>query len=539
MRWGCRTGSVDTIRLTVKYGADVNIVGDENLTGAKILTLSLAAKHRRADAFECLLRLGSWFHDVDLPPDIRAQQASHLVTHVCKCAASNNQSERDVVRIFYDWALDWQVKRCGHGPDVYWPLVKLIASGVSVDVVRLLLDRGADVNRLDSYKHITFLSPLSAAIFANSADVFRLLISRGANIHGTPLSKPTFGCLHVPVFAAAHMIATSEHGIEMMRLCLDNGADINQTVLLVGLPSGIVYEHSRWNCDRYPQSYLGTPIWVFLDSITSWSEDSVPDLIEALDFLHEQKASTATPAVGFPHYYEGPIYPQFLQPVKLLEMLLNKWYVRILRLPRGLEVIATLINHGAAEDTTWFLVRYSLRSPWPFLGSKRLDREQVWEGLAKLAETFITNLPPDQLNKVLCGYINELWLENRRVIRLNEAVIGFMLAAGANINARFGALGMEAPGGKTILQMICAELNTPVPGRGLRPHSTNGLLRFLISREADPHLLFQGKTCFDILLEDLGRYHIDTQEELIAWTRILMGDRGVIPRGTSHWLEGP
>ncbi|CAH8772651.1 ankyrin repeat domain-containing protein [Paenibacillus dendritiformis] len=89
-----------------------------------------------------------------------------------------------------------------------------------VDVVRTLLDRGADVNALScsAISIIPSNTALHAAIAgARDREVIQLLLERGAN--PALLDSNGHTCLHVAVL--------HDDGIELIRLLLDHGADAN------------------------------------------------------------------------------------------------------------------------------------------------------------------------------------------------------------------------------------------------------------------------------------------------------------------------
>ena len=90
----------------------------------------------------------------------------------------------------------------------------------SPEVIRWLIERGADVNEQDSNGE----TGLCWAVMRGRYDVAKVLLECGAD--------PNLGC---PIFG----LATSEHvqdPIALAKLLLDYGADINQPFLVEGLP---------------------------------------------------------------------------------------------------------------------------------------------------------------------------------------------------------------------------------------------------------------------------------------------------------------
>ncbi len=104
---------------------------------------------------------------------------------------------KDMVRLLLD-----------NGADVRY--LSWAAAEGHTDIVRLLLDKGADVN----FGHQG--SPLSWAAFKGHTDIVRLLLDKGADVEG----KRDFN--------TSPLILAAEGGHkDIVRLLLDNGADIN------------------------------------------------------------------------------------------------------------------------------------------------------------------------------------------------------------------------------------------------------------------------------------------------------------------------
>ncbi len=90
------------------------------------------------------------------------------------------------------------------------------AGGTSVELVRLLLDAKADIGMQESYAGRT------ALFLARLPQTVRLLIDRGADVNAVDRYGST------ALFRAAEMQANFlEDGLEIMRILLVNGADVN------------------------------------------------------------------------------------------------------------------------------------------------------------------------------------------------------------------------------------------------------------------------------------------------------------------------
>ena len=101
---------------------------------------------------------------------------------------------------------------CGPSHDLFVELFIACGEG-QVDAARLLLDKGADVNRADYHGS----TPLHLACAAGHLDVARLLLEKGAEVDRATESGYT------PLYAAC------THGrVGVARLLLDKGADVNK-----------------------------------------------------------------------------------------------------------------------------------------------------------------------------------------------------------------------------------------------------------------------------------------------------------------------
>jgi hypothetical protein len=179
------------------------------------------------------------------------------------------------------FGLDEQAKEAGQGPDIHTPLIRAIKAGAPQDIVQVLLERGADPNRVYADFHSKYcVSPLSAAVLTGATDTFRLLLSKGAHINGRQLiGGRSAQARHLPIFAAAYSLARAQNAeayfsaATMLRLCVESGADINAVSRLTGTRHGyFLYIDSRirrvW-LER-DDFFEGTPLHVFIDAITLW-----------------------------------------------------------------------------------------------------------------------------------------------------------------------------------------------------------------------------------------------------------------------------
>lgn len=182
-------------------------------------------------------------------------------------------------------------------------------------VVHYLLDRGADPNLLHFVKYNNdyecpygIMTPLSAAISARSPSMARLLLERGADIRGPPITKESKTwdwVAHIPIFAAVQVMAEQDSR-DMVELCLEYGADINQCAV-VGYNGGY--------CNV-------TPVLIYLYYVMDLFEGKADDALmpaDGLAFLLEKGAS-----LNIPHQMPniGITTAQYRYPPRALDILI-------------------------------------------------------------------------------------------------------------------------------------------------------------------------------------------------------------------------
>lgn len=347
-------------------------------------------------------------------------------------------------------------------PELYDPLARLVRAGAPVDLVRLLLDRGADPNGRGEGPEGA-LSPLSAAVLAGSAPVFALLLERGADINGRKLGRrgqegdekgkdpetaattrtgmavsewPPFRVFFIPSFAAAYAMARRHpRARSMMQLCLEAGADINE---------GVLVRRRMWRgipmSGGWLENTVLTVLSAYLESIESWDnnegrknpsgggrkqespEDSHDDVVDDTDlaahlaFLLDRGATVDDTS----HWSVAATRrPSFV-------IVLNRWNgAAISQQPACAAVVAQLLAHGAVHPggTTRVLREFvdpdrEYHKPstprqawraWPHLHAREeAERRATAAGLAVLARLLAAaTATDDECLRHLVGFVRD------------------------------------------------------------------------------------------------------------------------------------
>ena len=506
LRWACANCNPNVLHRAISYGASVSSleVPTQRSPGTPrpvtVLTLYLAVRHNRPDTFSLLLGLGA---TVDCPETgaLRGQ-----IKTIMRWLAS--PPNLGLLHTFLESRLDSHVRTI-HCPAVAWPLIPAISSGAGPDLVRLLLDHGADPDQVISNPRRGVASPLSAAIFKCSQPVARVLVERGASIHGKHARLRRKYPTHLPMFAAAAVMATSEEGQGMMELCLQHGGDINQYSCSTGGP---------WDC------YWVTPLLVYLDLVPSWttSDDGGKGALGRLTYLLDQGASGPPPGTTPPKKLMPHSYPS--ESPSTVEVLLDKWGLAKMTEDSFFSVMKLLVGRGLdAVHTKRLLHKYYLPS-----GPQSNDAVTGWK---RLLEEIVAQ-PQVDVDTLLAQLIIDESLS--RSVDSGELGDLFRITAkslqehGAKINAP------ACQSGETALHRLCLyyDVNSapsylwdlywtryPPVARWWRE-----LFSFLMEMGADPTIAFKGKTAIDVLLARPEGDSIPARSCLLELVGILKGE---------------
>ena len=231
MRWAIINGNTWTIKRAVSFGADVHFVkmNEDERYGSmhfdKILTLHLAAREGQIDCFQTLLDSGADAqaprHPPDnVPPHRRLNSPSFPF---CRTYLFNHKKPPGLLRRCLDsgigdsilelqWQMDEALKQAAANPDV------------PESFCEAWISLGADPSRALS----SFCERCRSMFNTGSVARTHQFLSRGANLVKYMQAAQLPGVdewAYRPVFAAAFSMA--RYGMDMMRVCLDHGADIN------------------------------------------------------------------------------------------------------------------------------------------------------------------------------------------------------------------------------------------------------------------------------------------------------------------------
>ena len=173
-----RRGHLEVVKLLLQRGADVNALDNANKTAAE-----LALENDHADVAESIAEYKS-----DMNPRNRIPPTTLDTDDFGQYGTSED------------------------GKDLSEASLHTASKEGDTDVVKLLLERGADINSLGR----SINSPLMAAASEGKADVVRLLIERGAKVDLRDREGWTA------------LILASRYGhLEALRVLIDHGANVN------------------------------------------------------------------------------------------------------------------------------------------------------------------------------------------------------------------------------------------------------------------------------------------------------------------------
>jgi ankyrin repeat protein len=211
----CASGDAELVRMLLDYGAVVN--ADDGWYGTAV---SAAAYYGHRDVVQIL---------VDRGADINAQGGRYGPALLSACSPAWNCIDAELVRYLLDNGADPNARgseysnalcaACIVGDAQVVDIGRMYDNALCltirhghVEVLRVLLDNGADPNAIES----EYSNALCAASRLGNAEVVKLLLQRGANVHATSGK-----------YGNALYIAARHGHVEVLRVVLDNGGTSN------------------------------------------------------------------------------------------------------------------------------------------------------------------------------------------------------------------------------------------------------------------------------------------------------------------------
>ncbi|KAK4215229.1 hypothetical protein QBC37DRAFT_128724 [Rhypophila decipiens] len=286
VEWAVTKGAIDTLRRALARGAPVSWVRHGNRDRP---TLTLALKYSQDDTFRFLLEQGA-----DLSLLSRSRTRDFYIDNFLPLYLCLYTDRFDVVRRFIEAGLAVHIPNHDNARMLNKLLLRIVEKSADYDVpqgvVEILLDTGADPNRvdylpdddIDALDYIpdydtnaldllpqggppnSTFSPPSYALLADRADLFSFLIEKGANING-PFTwrkgedEPRLP-LHVPVCAAAFLMARADYDSRPMQLCIEQAPTLEFVFRIMSITCGLIYQSARHlsQADR-PMGRKGAP----------------------------------------------------------------------------------------------------------------------------------------------------------------------------------------------------------------------------------------------------------------------------------------
>lgn len=184
---------IELVQLLIKKGADVNVKDDSNLT-ALILAVSESVS---PEIVQLLIKNGA---DIDAKDD----------TNSTALIWAASKSDVATARLLIENGADINAKDDTNSTALMWAAVK------SIKITHLLLEGGVDINVKDNDNK----TALILAIEAKQVDTAKALIDRRAIISDTDDDVTKLLIRSVSEYG-------SDYPIELVKILIDNGADIN------------------------------------------------------------------------------------------------------------------------------------------------------------------------------------------------------------------------------------------------------------------------------------------------------------------------
>ncbi|XP_014226758.1 uncharacterized protein LOC106652350 [Trichogramma pretiosum] len=426
----CMTGHRRAVDAFLARGCDANLLG--RLNGEPATPLLLAVHFRHYELAKLLLERGA-------DPRIRGERAS--VLHLLQPVTDN-------------WML---------GPRLCYPdQLEAFKSPQGLDLLTMLLKRGADVDARNSHGHTL----LQMAVSALRDDVVELLLERGARCQDVEFEG---GCFSAE-FRCPRYLEVVQSCLRIVKLLTEYGYEMNprrslkMMEFLIG-PERYIKE-SRYFIEEAAVGLNGhildlgshTAIRNFFDTIPEGPLNPVDDVIriETLAGIHYHSEKSTRGGFYLERETKAYLATRYAQlalhsyPTLTVLVQSDYWREMLARVSFEIELakLLTLKSRHSGDDTGWSLHDLCVSSPsdtWPLL--TKVDYESVLNDplfdkkfpsiggrikgfvakalVRKTCETYalgpIMNLMKFRLPELCCKNVIK-YLDNEDLLRVSKAV---------------------------------------------------------------------------------------------------------------------
>ncbi|KAH8982532.1 ankyrin repeat-containing domain protein, partial [Lactarius akahatsu] len=205
--------AIGAVQFLLKHGANVNFRNVHGVTPLHLVAKLTFSRHcgedNGADLAQLLLRHGAEVNSRDRFDSTPLHDASHVL-------------DLEVARVLLDNGADVNAVN-DRGQHPFHQVVESYSSKARVDVARLLVERGADVNA--PYNgYLDNVTPLHVASYHLDLELMRFLLYHGANVNAKNNQSQT--PLH-EVLLPKHIHIQPKDRFGAAQLSLERGADVN------------------------------------------------------------------------------------------------------------------------------------------------------------------------------------------------------------------------------------------------------------------------------------------------------------------------
>lgn len=297
LRWACCKDLPKLVRRAVANGAHVSAPIRKIRRYAwdtmvyRTLSLRIAAKFGSTNAFTTLLQLGATTN-VTLPGEANNNRYEYLhmgdeISSLAKALSMKKHAATLDAFVHSEAAKTMPLINGTSFLDQC--LLNALRSGAPAEAVECLLKSGASPTRLQGESGNN-PCPLALAVIWNPP-VMDILCKFGATIEGKAIPRNLgLKWFHIPIFAAARQM--HEHGVEIVQRLLNSGIPVNYCAKVSvrgGRRKPLTLENERLmqESDKHTNMYsclAPMPIYVYLDSITSWEANQKLSPTDGLKF---------------------------------------------------------------------------------------------------------------------------------------------------------------------------------------------------------------------------------------------------------------